>query len=71
MNQKQLFECVVMIDKYEETEKGSIYKDTEIVIQPKFVLAKDQKEVLFKLTREIPEEYADHPDNVRIYVRNF
>jgi hypothetical protein len=71
MNQKQLFECVVMFDKYEETEKGSVYKDTQIVIQPKFVLAKDEKEVLFKMTREIPEEFATSPDNVRIYVRNF
>lgn len=68
---KQLFQYVVVLHEYETTEKGKVYKDSKIIIEPKLVLAKNEKDVLFKVTREIPEEFASEPDNVQILVRNF
>lgn len=69
---KQLFQYVVLLHKYEEKESGKqVYQDTEVIMGPKFELAKSEKDLLFKITREIPEEYASNPDNVQIIVRNF
>ena len=55
---KQLFQYCVVLHKYEESTTAKTYKDTEIVIEPKFILAKSEKDVLFKVTREIPEQHA-------------
>jgi hypothetical protein len=69
---KKLFQYVAIFHKYEKSESGvKTYKDSEIVIEPKFMLAESEKEVIFKATREIDEEYAKHPDNVEILIRNF
>lgn len=69
---KQLFQYAVLLHIYEESEKkGKVYKDTKIVIAPKIELAASEKELVFKITREIPEEYASDPDNIQIIVRNF
>jgi hypothetical protein len=64
---KKLFQYVVIFHKYEKSE----YKDSELIIEPKFMLAESEKEVVFKATREIDEEYAKSPDNVEIIIRNF
>lgn len=64
---KQLFQYAVVLHKY--TDK--VYVDSEIIIQPTTRLAKSEKELLFAITREIPEEHAKDPDNIQIIVRNF
>ena len=64
---KQLFQYAVVLHKY--TDK--VYVDSEIIIQPTTRLAKSEKELLFAITREIPEEHAKDPDNIQILVRNF
>lgn len=69
---KQLFEYVILLDEFTTDEKGvKSYKDTKIIVEPKVTLAKEAKDVLFKATREVPDEHASNPDNVRIVVRNF
>ncbi len=68
---KQLFQYCVVLHKYEESTTAKTYKDTEIVIEPKFILAKSEKDVLFKVTREIPEQHASNPDDIQILIRNF
>jgi len=30
-----------------------------------------EKDVLFKVTREIPEQHASNPDDIQILIRNF
>ena len=64
---KKLFQYVVIFHKYEKSE----YKDSELIIEPKFMLAENEKEVVFRATREIDEQYAKSPDNVEILIRNF
>ncbi len=64
---KQLFQYAVVLHKYD----GKAYVDSEIIIQPTTRLAKSEKELLFAITREIPEEHAKDPDNIQIIVRNF
>jgi hypothetical protein len=78
---KQLFQYVVILHEYETIpglQAGAVtaqsarqYKDSKIIIEPKLILAKNEKDVLFKVTREIPEEFASNPDDVQILVKNF
>ena len=68
---KRLFQYAVILHSYDETSEAKIYKDSELIIQPTVILAKDDKEVLFKVTRLIPEDKASNPDNVEIVIRNF
>jgi hypothetical protein len=78
---KQLFTYAVLLHVYDVIPGGQLgaitassskqYKETKIIIEPKNILAKDEKEVLFKVTREIPEEFTSDPENVEILVRNF
>ena len=65
---KQLFQYVVLLH---ETDKEGDYIDSKIIIEPKFELAKSEKDLVFKITREIPDEFAKDPDNVQIIIRNF
>ncbi len=66
-----MFQYTVLFHEYEITEKGKTYKDSHIIVEPKFVLAASEKEVIFKATREIDEKYASSPDDVQILIRNF
>jgi len=65
---KQLFQYSVLFHNY---KKDGEYVDSEIIIEPKFALAKSEKDLVFKITREIPEQFAENSDNVQIIVRNF
>lgn len=68
---KRLFQYAVLFHKYETKEGVKTYVDSELIIEPKVVLAETEKEVIFKATREVDEEYAKSPDNVEIVIRNF
>lgn len=65
---KSLFEYAVLHHK--KNEDGEI-TETSIVIDKKTVLAKNEQAVAFKVTREIPEDVAEDPDNVEIIIRPF
>lgn len=65
---KHLFEYVVL---HHEHDKHGDYVDSKIVINKSTILAKSEKEVMFHVTRQIPEEFAGDPDNVEILIRNF
>jgi hypothetical protein len=68
---KQLFQYTVLLHEYTEKEGKKEFKDTKIIIEPKFELAKNEKDLVFKITREIPAEFATEPDNIQILIRNF
>jgi len=72
---KRLFQYAVILHEYEKDEAnlkgGQVYKDSRIIIEPKVVLAKSEKDLVFKVTREIPNEFAENPDNVEIIIRPF
>jgi hypothetical protein len=65
---KNLFQYAVILH---ENDKDGNYVDSKIIIEPTTVLAKSEKDLVFKITREIPEEHAANPDNVQIVIRNF
>ncbi len=77
MEKKKLFQYTVILHKYSTVNQtGSTsnikeYSDSEIIIQPTFILAKSEKDVVFKVTRNIPSEFAEDPDNIEILIRNF
>lgn len=73
---KKLFQYAVILHEYEPAKEGQvidgeIYKDSKVIIEPKVELAKSEKDLVFKITRLIPEEYASNPDNVEILIRPF
>ncbi len=68
---KRLFQYAVILHEYETKDGKKEYKDSKIIIEPKIVLAKSEKDLVFKVTREIPDEYAENPDNVEIIIRPF
>ena len=45
--------------------------ESKLIIEPTTMLAKSEKDLVFKVTRLIPEEAAENPDNVEILVRPF
>lgn len=65
---KTLFQYAVILHEY---DKEGNYVDSKLIVEPKIVLAKSEKDLVFKITREIPEEFVENPDNVQILVRNF
>jgi len=69
---KKLFQYTVIFHKYELNELGvKVYVDSELVIEPRYVLAVDEKDVIFKATREVDEEYAHSPDSIEILIKKF
>lgn len=72
---KRPFQYMVLLHEYEKDEANlksePVYKDSKVIIDLKTVMAKSEKELIFKITREIPEEYASDPDNVEIIIRPF
>jgi hypothetical protein len=48
-----------------------VYLDSELIIEPRYVLAVDEKDVIFRATREVGEEYAHSPDSVEILIKKF
>lgn len=73
MEKQKLFQYAVILHEKEEdsSKTAESYKSSKLVIEPTFLLAKDQKDVLFKVTRLIKDEDAKDPDNIEILVRNF
>lgn len=72
MEKQKLYQYVVIAHQFVVNEKEvKEYKDSVIVIQPSYVLAKSEKEVIFKVTREVPDKFAQDPDNIEIIIRNF
>lgn len=67
----RMFQYAVILHKTEVKDGKTDYVGAEIIIEPKIILARNEKEVLFKATREIPEDKTDNPDNIDIIIRNF
>lgn len=65
---KQLFQYAVVFHQF---DKNGDYVDSKLIIEPKVALSKSEKDLIFKITREIPNEYAEDAQNVQIIVRNF
>ena len=75
MSKKRPFQYMVLLHQFEKDEAnlkgGPVYKDSVVIIDLKTVMARSEKELVFKITREIPEEHAGEPDNVEIIIRPF
>lgn len=69
----KLFEYAVIF--HPKTVKDAQGNETqgpdELLVQPRFLLAKSDKEVAMRAAREIPETYLDKLDQVEVCVRPF
>lgn len=72
---KRVYQYMVLLHEFDKDDTRAksdpVYKDSKVIIDLKTVMAKSEKDLVFKITREIPEEYAQEPDNVEIIVRPF
>lgn len=69
---KQLYQYAAIFHKYDFNEEGiKVYKDSELIIEPKYILANDEKEVIFKATKHVGQYYAQSPDSVEIVIKKF
>lgn len=74
---QRLFTYAVILHTIKKESDGKINPaltdeyESELIIQPTTILAKSEKDVVFKVTRLIPESAAENPDNVEILVRPF
>ena len=69
---KQLYQYVAIYHKHEFNEEGiKVYTDSELIIEPKYILANDEKEVIFKATKHVGQYYAQSPDSVEIVIKKF
>lgn len=72
MDKQRLFQYAVILHNYKTDDKGvKTYVGAELIVEPTMIMAKNDKEVAFKATRQIPEDKASDPDNVEILVRPF
>lgn len=70
-NKQCLWQYTVILHKSTTKDGKEIFEGAEMVLEPKYILAKNEKEVIFKATREIPENKTTNPENVEILVRPF
>lgn len=76
MAKLQLFQYAVILHKKRDNKNDAAkiteeIDDSQLIIEPKWVLAKDSKSVAFTATRAIDEKYTSDPDMIEIQVRNF
>lgn len=69
---KKLYQYAVIFHKYGFNKAGlKVYIDSELIIEPRYILAADEKDVIFKATREVGGQYAESPDSVEIVIKKF
>lgn len=71
---KRLFQYAVLhhvTTSEEKDSKGCSTVNTEVLVEPKTLLAKNEKEVGMRVARELPDNVMDDLDNVEIIVRPF
>lgn len=68
---RKLFMYAVVLHTKEVKDGKIVYTGAELLIQPTYILAENEKAVVFKATRAIPEDKASSPDDIDIIVRGF
>lgn len=73
MPKGKLFEYAILFHPHQTREQkdSGILPKSEIVLQPKTVIAVDDKQVAIIASRDIPEGFLDKLDQVEIIVRPF
>ena len=70
---QKLYEIAVLfhpLQTKEQKDRGETQKSM-ILVDPKYVLAKDDKEAQVLASRAIPEEYLNRLDQVEVAIRPF
>lgn len=57
--------------KSDEDKKAGRHPKSVLLLEPKRVLARDEKEVAIKAARELPDNVLDDLENVEIVIRPF
>jgi len=71
MNKFSLFQYAVILHKKETKDGKTEFVGAEMIIEPTTMLARNERDAIFKITRMIPEEKATNPDDIDIIIRNF
>jgi hypothetical protein len=71
MSKFQLFQYAVIKHQKTTADGKTEYTGAEIVLAPDTMLARNEREALFKITRLIPDAQAANPDDIDIIIRGF
>jgi hypothetical protein len=67
----RLFQYAAILHKKEVKDGKEVFVGGEVLIPLTCELAKTDREILFKVIRQIPEDKSAEPDNVEILIRGF
>lgn len=67
----RLFQYAAIYHKKEVKDGKEVYTGAEELVPLATMLARTDKEVLFKIVRQIPEDKSNDPENVEIIIRGF
>jgi hypothetical protein len=68
---KKLFQFVILYHELVERENKKDEYNTTGLVEPKTVLASDEKVALLQIAKQIPDAVQDHLENVEILLRPF
>lgn len=69
---KRAFEVLILRHEEKLNEHGVLLEvDTQIIVQPRIVLSKDEKEAQFIAHRLVPEEFAAKTEELEVRIRPF
>lgn len=68
---RRLFQYAVIKHTKEVKDGKETYTGAELIISPQYVLASSEREVMFKVIRDIPEDKAAEPENVEVLIKGF
>jgi hypothetical protein len=68
---KKLFQFAILYHELVERENKKDEYKTTVLVEPKTVMASDEKVALLQIAKEIPDSVQDHLENVEILLRPF
>lgn len=68
---KRLFQFAVLFHEKVEKENNKEEIKSKVIIEPKTILATDDKVALLQIAKQIPDEYQEKLQDVEILLRPF
>jgi hypothetical protein len=68
---RRLFQYAAILHQTEVKDGKEVYTGAELLIPLTTALAVNDKEILFKVIRQIPEDKSAEPDKVEIIIKGF
>lgn len=71
MEKKKLFQYAILFHSKSKDLKKEDCERTELIAEPKYILAINEKVAMMKAIKEIPDKYSEQLEQVEIAIRPF